>query len=220
MATALAHELNQPLTSVTNYVQGSAALLAANQDAQLAIIRDALESAGREALRAGAIVHRLREFVSRGELDRVIASPADLVAQAGTIGLTGAKANGISTEFAIPADLQPVLVDRIQIQQVLFNLFRNAVEALGGSGTISIGAQQDGSMIRFSVSDTGLGITPGKEEAVFDPYVTSKADGMGLGLAICRTIIDAHGGRLWCENAPEGGAVFHFTVPIAEAENG
>ena len=220
MATALAHELNQPLTVIANSAQSSAALLTADDDRAMDLVREALVETGREALRAGEIIQRLREFIARGELDRSIMSPYDLVTQASTLGSVGIKCNDITCTVAVPPDLRPILVDRVHIQQVLLNLIRNAFEALEYSGVVVIAADVYGSMLRISVTDNGPGIRPGREEALFEPFVSSKAKGMGLGLAICRTIIQAHGGRLWCENAPNGGAAFHFTVPFAETDDG
>lgn len=216
MATALAHELNQPLMAITNYVQSAAALLARRQEAELELVRTALEDAGAEALRAGAVVHRLREFIARGELERSIVRPQELAMQACELGIVGARPRGITCEVRVPPALKPVLVDRVQIQQVLFNLIRNAFEAFGGRGLIVIEAREEGRMVRFSVIDNGPGIEPGREEALFEPFITTKASGMGIGLAICRTIIAAHGGQMWCEPAPDVGAAFHFTVPLAE----
>ncbi|PEQ14030.1 hypothetical protein B2G71_05670 [Novosphingobium sp. PC22D] len=216
MATALAHELNQPLTAIANYVQTSAALLARGGEDAIALVREALEEAGREAIRAGTIVQRLRDFVARGELERTVVSPRELALQAHELGAAGATAGGISCEVAVPPELAPVLVDRVQIQQVLLNLIRNAMEAMGGKGRIIIGAEREGAMMRFSVVDSGPGIAPDKADKLFEPFVSDKASGMGIGLAICRTIVEAHGGRMWCETPPEGGAAFHFTVPVAE----
>jgi two-component system sensor kinase FixL len=112
------------------------------------------------------------------------------------------------------------MVDRVHIQQVLINLIRNAFEALGETGSVVVSAQRDGAMLRMSVVDNGPGIAPAQQEAVFEPFVSSKATGMGLGLAICRTIVEAHGGRLWCEAAPGGGSAFYFTLPTAEDADG
>lgn len=220
MATALAHELNQPLTAITNYVQASASIIGSGEEGALDLVRDALEEAGQEALRAGAIVQRLREFVSSGELERTIVRPQTLARFACDLGGVDGRTRGISCEIDISEDLAPVLVDRVQIQQVLLNLVRNASEALlDQQGKITITAQEDGAMTRFSVIDDGPGIAHGDEEVVFEPFISSKASGMGMGLAICRTIIEAHGGRMWCEAENKGGATFHFTVPRAEADN-
>ena len=220
MATALTHELNQPLMAIANYVQASAALLARSNSQTSQTVYDALEIAGKEALRAGRIVHRLREFVSRGELDRTIEEPADLAEQARSLGAIGARARGIKCRVTVAADARPVLVDRIQIQQVLLNLIRNALDALPESGEIRVGVTNDAAhgMIRFTVADDGPGIAPERVATLFEPFVTSKAGGMGLGLSICRTIVVSHGGQLWYEPREGGGAKFHFTVPTIDAE--
>ena len=220
MATALAHELNQPLTANANYVQTAAAILAGQEDQTLAVVREALEEAGREALRAGGIIHRLRDFVARGELERGAISPRELATQACALGAVGTRSRGIRCEVLIAQSMPQVMVDRVQVQQVIINLIRNAVEAVGDSGIVDVTARQEGEMIRISVIDNGPGIPADKHEAVFEPFISGKATGMGLGLAICRTIVEAHGGRLWCEDAPGGGAAFHFTVPVAETRNG
>lgn len=219
MGTALAHELNQPLTAIANYVQTAAAMIEANGAAALPMISRALQEAGRETLRAGAIVDHLRQFVARGELECALANPRDLIVEACELGMVGARASGITQIISAAADLPSVLVDRIQIQQVLINLMRNAVEALAGKGMVGINADVDGKLIRISIIDDGPGLPPGGEAALLEPYVTTKHDGMGLGLTICRTIVEAHGGCLWCENRQEGGAAFHFTIPIAEADD-
>lgn len=215
MTTALAHELNQPLTSVTNYVQASAALLAEHGDEALCLARSALEEAGKEALRAGQIVHRLRKFISRGDVERVPTSPLDVGQQACALGFIEGKSKGINCEVAIDPDADQVLVDQIQIQQVVINLVRNAIEAIGntpGSVIVSAGAH-DGNMTRFTVADDGPGIAPEVQQKLFEPFNTSKSEGMGLGLSICRAIVEAHGGRLWFEAVKDGGTAFHFTVP-------
>ena len=215
MATALAHELNQPLTVVANYVQTSAALIAGGGEGTLELVREALEEAGREVLRAGQIVNRLRAFVTGGELHRTNVSLRELALQTSALGAVGGKARGIDCDVQIAPDLAAVLVDRVHIQQVFINLIRNAMEAIGEDGRIVITAQADGGMVRVTVEDSGSGIVAGQEEALFELFVTSKSAGMGMGLAICRAIIEAHAGRLWCETAAAGGAAFHFTLPVA-----
>ena len=155
MATALAHELNQPLAAIANYVQTSAALFSDNQETTVAMVRGALEEAGREALRAGAIIQRLREFIARGDPERAIVAPRALAIEACALGATGGASLGIRSDVVIPDDLPLLMVDRIQIQQVLINLIRNAFEALGDTGIIVVGARRDGAMIRMSVTDNG-----------------------------------------------------------------
>jgi two-component system sensor kinase FixL len=216
MAAALAHELNQPLAVIANYVQSSAALLSRADENALRLAREALDEAGREALRAGAIIERLRQFIARGELENTIVSPNALVDEAYVLASKIFKTKGVALSFAVAPDLLLVIIDRVQIQQVLLNLIRNAFEALGNRGAIVIGARQEGKMMRISVVDNGPGIAPSEQNELFEAFVTSKASGMGLGLTISRAIIVAHGGRIWPESAPGGGAAFHFTVPIAE----
>jgi two-component system sensor kinase FixL len=219
LATALAHELNQPLTAIANYMQTSAVLLPVRDGPVLELVTEALEEAGREALRAGAIVQRLRDFVTRGELDRANVTPRELVTQACALAALGENMPSIRCDIAIEDETLMVIVDRIQIQQVILNLVRNACEAMPDFGEIVISAKQGDDMIRISVTDNGPGIERGKEEHMFEPFVSSKANGMGLGLAICRTIIEAHGGHLWCDTPAGGGAAFHFTVPVSEVGN-
>lgn len=220
MATTLAHELNQPLTAIANYVQTSSSLLADSESNRDEVIREALEEAGREALRAGAIVQRLREFVTRGELERSIETVERLVDHASTLGFAGAAAKGV--KFGVDPGDAPgkVLVDPVQIQQVLLNLIRNAVEAVpgGGEGRITLAARREGDEMRFTVADNGEGIDHDIADALFEPFNGSKAQGMGLGLSICRTIVEAHGGKIWAEALPEGGTAFHFTVPCIDEE--
>jgi two-component system sensor kinase FixL len=215
MASTLAHELNQPLTAVTNYVQTSAALLEGEAQEPEMTVREALVEAGREALRAGTIVRRLREFVARGELDRTIEPLVPLVADALALGMVGARLRGIRVETDIARKSGAALIDRVQIQQVLVNLLRNAVEAIvpGAEGLIRVAVAPEGDMLRFTVADNGQGVTEEMAENLFKAFVSTKARGMGLGLSICRTIVEAHGGRIWCERPAGGGSAFHFTVP-------
>lgn len=224
LAVALAHELNQPLAAIANYVQTSAALLAQEarahpEDGHLDDVRKALDQAGKEALRAGAIVHRVREFVTRGELERTVASPYEIAVQTRELAAIDASSRKISCRILMSRMLPMIFIDRVEIQQVLLNLIRNAVEAVDEHGSIVIDARREGDMIRFSVIDDGPGIMPGMENSLFEPFVSTKSTGMGIGLAICRTIVEAHGGRLWCEPAPGGGAAFQFTLPVAETED-
>ena len=216
LAAALAHELNQPLTAIANYVQSCSALVSRHKGHVPKDLEKALHEAGREALRAGEIVHRLREFVSRGTLERQLVAPRHLADIARDLGAVGAKARNIKCTLRIAQDLPLVLVDEIHIQQVLLNLIRNGFEALTQGGEISISATRQDQMICFCVADNGPGIEPGKEDSIFEAFITGKADGMGMGLAICRTIVEAHGGRLWHAPVAGGGAAFYFTLPIAE----
>lgn len=215
MATALAHELNQPLMAIANYVQSGAAVLSSREEtAQVTdIARQALEEAGREALRAGSIVQRLREFVSRGDLTRSPEMPEDLARQACALAEPLARPRAIHCEIEMSAEGPPVLADRVQLQQVLFNLIRNAIDALDEHGSIVLTITPGPSETRFTVADSGPGVAADQLATLFEPFASSKSDGMGLGLSICRTIVEAHGGRLWHETPLAGGAAFHFTIP-------
>jgi two-component system sensor kinase FixL len=218
MASTLAHELNQPITAIANYVETSLALLNA-ADADRAVIGDALTEAAQQAHRAGKIVHRVREFFARGKVDKTSEALPALVDDACALGLIGAAQRGIVVECDIAPGISPVLVDRVQIQQVLINLMRNAVEAIapGKRGIVRITARPRGNFAHITVTDNGIGLPEGLEERLFSAFVTTKRDGMGLGLSICRTIIESHGGRIWAEKRPVGTA-FHFTLPKVQVD--
>jgi two-component system sensor kinase FixL len=221
MASALAHELNQPLSAISNYVAGSRAMLA-REGADPAKVGDALERASEQALRAGQIIRRLRDFVARGETERRIESLPRLLQDASALALVGAREHGIDIRFAIDPEAGRVLADKVQVQQVVLNLIRNAMDAMADSPRrelrIEAHAGGDG-MARVSVADTGPGISEEVAGQLFQPFVTTKANGMGIGLSISRTIIESHGGRLWAEPAAGGGAVFHFTLRLVERED-
>lgn len=214
MATALAHDLNQPLAAITNYVQACAQMAKQGDSESADAMCDALAAAGQEALRAGAIVQRLREFIARGELALSREQPDLLARQSCALVMPGSAQPNVVCRVVMPDDVNPVLIDRVQIQQVLVNLLRNAIEAVGANGTITITATEQWDMMRISVIDNGPGIAPDIASALFDPFSTTKSTGMGLGLSICRAIVEAHGGILWHETVPEGGTAFHFTVPM------
>lgn len=217
MASTLAHELNQPITAVANYVQGVRSIIgeAASNAETMAMVEDALDGAYNEALRAGQIVRRLRSFVARGESEKSIESLLPLVSETGGLAALDARQKNIQVIFDLDPEASPVLVDRIQIQQVLLNLLRNAIEAVAESPIreVNVITRNEGDdMVRVTVSDTGPGIDPAVRDQLFTAFTTTKAEGMGLGLSICRTIIEANGGRIWAEPGETGGATFHFTL--------
>ena len=220
MASALAHELNQPLSAISNYLRGSRLLLD-REEVPLARIGDAVDRAANEAMRAGDVIKRLRDFVARGETERRIESLPKLVEDASALALVGAKEHSLRVTFDFEPGVDLVLADRVQIQQVVLNLIRNGIDAMTDRPTrhlhIAIAAGGDG-MAMTSVSDTGGGIDPEIAAQLFQPFVTSKRTGMGVGLSISRTIVEAHSGRIWAEPNSGGGSTFHFTVPRVEQE--
>ncbi len=222
MASTLAHEINQPLTAISNYLRGSQRLLDRIESPSIPMLRDALGKAADQALRAGHIIRRLREFVSRGESDRRIENLAKLIEDASTLALVGAREGGITVSFRLDPKADLVLADRIQIQQVLVNLIRNAMESMietTEERRLEIAsAAGAGDVVEVSVADTGPGLAPEVASHLFQPFVTTKRKGMGLGLSICRTIVEAHGGKIWVEDRPGGGTVFRFTLRAAEFE--
>lgn len=221
MASTLAHELNQPITAVANYVEAIRDLLGHLNPDDLPMIREALQDAAGEAMRAGHIVRRLRGYVARGEVEKTVEKLPLLINEAAAFGLMGASEKSIDTRFDIDHDAADVLVDKIQIQQVLVNLIRNAVEAMSQSPerilTVSTAPEQAG-FVRVCVADTGPGVAPEVACQLFTAFVSTKSEGMGLGLSICRTIVEANGGRIWMESNAKGGTSFCFTLVRAEPE--
>ena len=215
MASTLAHELNQPLSAIANYLKGSRRLLEGASDERSAMLSNAMEKAGEQALRAGQIIRRLRDFVARGETERRIESLSKLVEEASALALVGAKDQGIRVRFQFDPTTDLVLADKVQVQQVLLNLMRNAIEAMEQSQRRELNvstARREEDMVTISVADTGIGISEEMRSQLFQPFVTTKPHGMGVGLSISRTIVDAHGGEIWVDANPAGGTIFRFTL--------
>jgi two-component system sensor kinase FixL len=217
MASTLAHELNQPLSAIANYLKGSRRLLEGASDEKSAAMRDALDKAADQAMRAGHIIRRLRDFVARGESERRVESITKLVEEASALALVGVKDLGIRVQFQFNPEIDLVIADRVQVQQVVLNLIRNAMDAMETSQTrdlIVAIAPADGGQVRISVTDSGSGISPEIAEQLFQPFITTKRHGMGVGLSISRAIVEAHNGRIWVEPNPTGGTIFHFTLAV------
>src|SRR5258708_215184 len=222
MASALAHELNQPLLAIVGYMKGSRRLLESGAEDRSGVLRDAMDKAGDQALRAGQIIRRLRGFVGRGDSEPRVESVKRLIEEAIALALVGTKDQGVRVRFQFDPAIDLVLVDKVQIQQVLLNLLRNAVEAMEASQrrelVISTAAGDD-DMVTVSVADTGSGIAPELMSQLFQPFVTNKRHGMGVGLSICRTIVEAHGGQITVEPNPGGGTIFRFTLRATRGED-
>jgi two-component system sensor kinase FixL len=214
MASALAHELNQPLTAATNFMKGCL-VLAKREPVDRERLQEMISQGADQALRAGQIIRRLRDFVAKGEADRRLEHLPLVLEEAGALAMVGAKERSVRLRFEIDPSIDMVLADKVQIQQVALNLIRNAVEAMEGSPRreLVVGAKPIGQdLVEVWVSDTGPGISAEVAEQLFQPFMTTKAHGMGIGLSISRTIIEAHGGRIWVEPNPQGGAIFRFTL--------
>lgn len=237
LASSLAHELNQPLTAVTNYCESARDLLARNVEAlkevsdldepertrellssnaeTLEMVLQALHDGAQQAIRAGQIVRRLRDFMSHGQSEMRPENLPKLIGEANALALVGSREHGIDVQVRLDARANRVFIDRIQIQQVIVNLIRNAVDAMMDSTErkLTIRTADADSMVVVSIEDTGSGISETVAAQLFQPFVTSKESGMGIGLSICRTIVEAHGGRIWFEPRSEGGTIFRFTLP-------
>ena len=216
MASGIAHELNQPLTAIMNYARAARRHLDRTEP-DPAPIADLVDKAGQQAERAAEIIKRLRRFIKQDESERRLEPINAVVEEAAALALIGASDHHIELIFDLNDSLPPVLIDRIEVQQVVLNILRNAIEAFEGPGerkirvsTGAVGSEK----VRVDIRDNGPGLAPEIADDPFRPFQTTKEDGLGIGLAISRTIIDAHGGRLWAKNLPEGGAAFCFSLPV------
>jgi two-component system sensor kinase FixL len=215
MASTLAHEINQPLSAIANYLQGCRRLIEGIDHPNAPKIHDALSETTHQTLRAGQIIRQLREFVSRGETEKRPENINKLVEEASALALVGAKEQGVKTVFRFDTRAGPVLVEKVQIQQVLLNLIRNAIEAMQGCARKELVVETvllDHGMVEVRVADTGSGLAQEIVPRLFQPFATTKPTGMGVGLSISKRIVEAHGGELWAEPNPGGGTLFRFTL--------
>ena len=222
MASGIAHELNQPLTAVMNYTKAARRRLD-RAESGAEPVADLVDKAGQQAERAAEIVKRLRRFIKKDDIERRFEPVNAVVEEAAALALIGASDRDIELVFGLDDTLPPVLMDRIEVQQVVLNILRNAIEVFEGTGErkIYISTQAAGTReVQVNIRDNGPGLAPSIAGDPFRPFQTTKEDGLGIGLAISRTIIDAHGGRLWAESPPGGGAVFRFSLPVGSASDG
>ncbi|MGY3505148.1 PAS domain-containing sensor histidine kinase [Bradyrhizobium sp. USDA 4471] len=217
MAGALAHELNQPLTALTNLVNAGRRMMANGAPYRVENVRDVLGEAAEQGLRAGEIIRRLREFVTRGETEMRLENLPDLIREASDLASAGTDPHGVQVRLNFDPHAETVFASRIQLQQVMLNLIRNAHEAMAQSARRElevITARLDDESIEIAVSDRGSGLPDDIVEHLFEPFHTTKVDGMGLGLSICRSIVEAHRGKLGYEPNCGGGAIFRVTLPV------
>jgi len=223
MASTIAHEINQPLSAIANYLQGCGRLVEGVDHPNAQKVRDALAETTKQTLRAGQIIRQLREFVARGETEKRAEDINKLVEEASALALVGAKEAGVKTVFHLDPRAGAVLVEKIQIQQVLLNLIRNAIEAMQGCPRkellVETALTEEG-LIQVTVMDTGTGLAEEIVPRLFQPFVTTKPAGMGVGLSISKRIIEAHGGEMWAQPNPEGGTQFCFTLQPAHELSG
>jgi two-component system sensor kinase FixL len=218
VVSTLVHEVNQPITAISNYVNACRRLATSGRHEQ---VQAALERIASQTTRAREIVHRIREFVMKRDVQMRAENLSQVIEEA--IALTRASVTGKRPTIAVqmaPAESQ-VEIDKIQVQQVLFNLLRNAIEAMQEQPRreLIVAANSAGAeMMEISVADTGPGLAKEVRANLFQPFVTTKPNGMGVGLSVCRSIVEAHHGRLWAGDNPGGGTVFRFTVRRAEAD--
>jgi two-component system, chemotaxis family, CheB/CheR fusion protein len=220
MATALAHELNQPLAAATNYFSVARQLAGDISQAPKPALREAIDKAASQLLRAGQIIAHLREFMARGEPNRVEQSLHGLIRRTCELAAPAARERGVEIVLLLDSAEDEVLADGVHIEQALLNLMRNAMEAMEGAQVRKLTvltALQDG-MIRTEVADTGPGLTDQASADLFTPFSSTKANGLGVGLSISRSIVEAHYGTIWAEANPGGGAKFCFTLPLARME--
>lgn len=217
MGTAIAHEVNQPLAAAANYAAAAQHLLARGE-VPVDKLREVIPRMLAETMRAGEMIRRLRKLVERGEAQTVPEDLAELVHDASIAVMSGATEVGLVPALDLAAGLV-VLADRVQVQQVLHNLARNAVEAMRGraAAKLTIRTKRDGATAVVHVEDNGAGLAAGVKEQLFQPFVSSKSGGMGVGLSICRTIVEGHGGRISADELPGGGSRFSFTLPLFDA---
>jgi two-component system sensor kinase FixL len=215
----LAHELNQPLTAILAYAD-VVQLQLAQEDVPAETLRELVQKVTKQGNRARDIVARVRASLSGTEVSLERQSLAQMLEEAVELSLASAVRDGVVVKYDLEPHADQVLADRIEIQQVMVNLLRNAAEAMAGARRREVHIKSrvvEGNMLECEVADCGPGIAPEILPNLFQPFATGKAHGMGIGLAVSRTIVEAHGGRIWADSTPGKGASFRFTLNRAEA---
>lgn len=219
MVSGIAHELNQPLSAISTYCQSGLRIIDASREVPEKLVHVLTESS-LQAKRAGKIIHRMRQFAAKGkvqrraiDLNRVIGDATDFIG-------SELDKQGITLQLDLARDLPSIMADSIQIEQVVLNLLYNAIEAMNEAGSerrelVVSSRQVEEGQLEVMVRDSGPGLDPATSDRLFDTFFTTKEDGMGLGLAISRSIVEAHGGQLWADSQPGKGATFYFNLPVA-----
>ncbi len=220
MAAGFAHEVNQPLTAISNYAQVVKRMME-RLDIENDSLVDAMTKINNQARRAGDIISRIRTFVKKPDHILCKIDPNKLIQDTFKLAEVDARNNNIEIHVTMGENLPEVKVDPVQIQQVALNLIRNAMEAMGDLPTRDIGvhvntSREGENFVKVSVVDRGHGLAEGAEEKLFTPFYTTKSDGMGIGLSVCHSIIQSHGGKLYFQRHPDGGTIFEFTMPVAD----
>lgn len=220
LTASLAHEINQPLAAIANYATGSVRRI--DRDSiEANDLKTVLSTIAREAQRAGEVIRRVRDLVRKGEVSLTQLELNAVVREAVEISSPQARRLGVTLMVLLDDDLPPILADKVQVEQVLLNLIGNGFEALqkvGDPGTITVttACGADGKEVICSVTDNGMGLIDGARDKIFEPFFSTKSNGMGMGLSISRSIIEASGGRLWCVSVPQGGTTFAFALPCSQ----
>jgi len=214
--SSLIHEVNQPLTAISNYLAAGLQFIRGSNTERLERV---LQQSAEQAERASAIIRNLRNSIARHETEKDAGNLQDALQRAVRLALVGIIAPAPAIEIRTDPAAASALFDKVQIEQVVFNLVRNAIEAMEatestGRRALTVATKPaPGNMVEVSIADTGPGLPLDIRAKLFEPFVTTKASGLGIGLSICRVIIEAHGGRLQAEDNPEGGTIFRFTLP-------
>ena len=212
VVSTLVHEVNQPLTAISNYVNACRRLVTTGDQER---VQSALERIADQANRAREIVQRIREFVQKRDVQMRAENLSQVIEEAIALTRTSITNTGVTLDIQIEQVGLQVEIDKVQVQQVLFNLLRNAIEAMQDWPKREIAVATSGAqegMVEISIADTGPGLPDEVRMRLFQPFVTTKTNGMGVGLSVCRAIVESHGGRMWTDDNPSGGTVFRFTV--------
>ena len=222
MATGIAHEINQPLAAVATYAQACGRMIRSRVSNDVELL-ETLDRISHEALRAGAIINKLKDLVRRRESQQVPCDLNTLVSDVAGLAGVDAQHKGVDLVLSLAEGLPPVVVDPVQIQQVVLNLVRNGMDAMdgcAGDGVLLLRTRDaGGDGVACSVVDQGVGLDAEQEAELFTPFYTTKESGMGMGLSISRTIVRAHGGKVWLTRNPDCGMTFHFSLPVEEDSN-